>query len=51
VQPVVVEGTSMMPQLHDGERLLVDKLVYYKIRSVSWGHINRGDVVRFLVSE
>jgi signal peptidase I len=47
VQPVVVEGTSMMPQLHDGERLLVDKLVYYKIQSVSWGHINRGDVVVF----
>ena len=27
-QPVVVEGTSMLPQLHDGERLLVNKLVY-----------------------
>src|SRR5215210_6239775 len=37
VQPVVVEGTSMLPQLHDGERLLVNKLVYYKIQSVSWG--------------
>ena len=47
VQPVVVEGTSMLPQLHDGERLLVDKLVYYKIQSVSWGHIERGDIVVF----
>lgn len=47
VQPVVVEGTSMLPVLHDGERLLVNKLVYYKIQSVSWGHINRGDVVVF----
>jgi signal peptidase I len=47
VQPVVVEGTSMLPQLHDGERLLVNKLVYYKIQSVSWGHINRGDIVVF----
>jgi len=47
VQPVVVEGTSMMPQLHDGERLLVNKLVYYKIQSISWGHINRGDIVVF----
>ena len=28
-QPVVVEGTSMLPQLHDGERLLVNNLVYY----------------------
>ena len=46
-QPVVVEGTSMLPQLHDGERLLVNKLVYYKIESVSWGHITRGDVVVF----
>jgi signal peptidase I len=46
-QPVVVEGTSMLPILHDGERLLVNKLVYYKIKSVSWGHIERGDVVVF----
>jgi len=47
VQPVVVEGTSMEPQLHDGERLLVNKLVYYKIQSVSWGHLERGDIVVF----
>lgn len=47
VQPVVVEGTSMLPQLHDGERLLVNKLVYYKIDSVSWGHLERGDIVVF----
>jgi signal peptidase I len=47
VQPVVVEGTSMLPQLHDGERLLVNKLVYYKFKSVSWGHLNRGDIVVF----
>ncbi|MCU1291056.1 MAG: signal peptidase bacterial type [Acidobacteria bacterium] len=46
-QPVVVEGTSMLPQLHDGERLLVNKLVYYKIQSVSWGHLRRGDIVVF----
>jgi signal peptidase I len=47
VQPVVVEGTSMAPQLHDGERLLVNKLVYYKIQGVSWGHLQRGDIVVF----
>lgn len=47
VQPVVVEGTSMAPQLHDGERLLVNKLVYYKIQGVSWGHLERGDIVVF----
>src|SRR5690606_14812226 len=47
IQPVVVEGTSMVPQLHDGERLLVNKLVYYKFESVSWGHLERGDIVVF----
>ncbi len=47
VQPVVVEGTSMLPELHDGERLLVNKLVYYKFQSVSWGHLERGDIVVF----
>ena len=46
-QPVVVEGTSMVPQLHDGERLLVNKLVYYNFQSVSWGHLTRGDIVVF----
>lgn len=51
VQPVVVEGTSMVPQLQDGERLLVNKLVYYKIQSVSWGHIERGDIVVFWYPE
>jgi signal peptidase I len=37
----------MVPQLHDGERLLVNKLIYYKLQSVSWGHIERGDIVVF----
>ncbi len=46
-QPVVVEGTSMLPQLKDGERLLVNKLIYYDIKSTSWGHIERGDIVVF----
>ena len=46
-QPVVVEGTSMLPQLHDGERLLVNKLVYYNFQSVGWGHLERGDIVVF----
>jgi len=46
-QPVVVEGTSMLPQLHDGERLLVNKLIYYKFDSVRWGHLERGDIVVF----
>lgn len=47
VQPVVVEGSSMLPQLHDGERLLVNKLVYYNIKGVRWGHLERGDIVVF----
>ncbi len=46
-QPVVVEGTSMVPELHNGERLLVNKLVYYNIQKFSWGHIERGDIVVF----
>ncbi|MBX7173696.1 MAG: signal peptidase I [Pyrinomonadaceae bacterium] len=46
-QPVVVEGTSMLPTLHEGERLVVNKLIYYKIQGFSWGHIERGDVVVF----
>lgn len=46
-QPVVVEGNSMYPQLHDGERLIVNKLIYYKLEGVSWGHIQRGDIVVF----
>lgn len=46
-QPVVVEGTSMLSQIHDGERLIVNKLIYYKIKSFSWGHLERGDIVVF----
>lgn len=47
VQPVVVDGSSMLPQLHHGERLLVNKFIYYDIKSVSWGHLERGDIVVF----
>ncbi len=47
IQPVVVEGSSMLPQLNDGERLLVNKLVYYNIKGVRWGHLERGDIVVF----
>jgi signal peptidase I len=46
-QPVVVEGTSMDPNLHEGERLLVGKLIYYKIQSFGFGHLERGDIVVF----
>jgi len=51
IQPVVVDGSSMLPQLHDGERLLVNKFIYYKIQSVSFGHLKRGDVVVFWYPE
>lgn len=47
VQPVVVEGTSMLSGIEDGERLIVNKLVYYKIDRFSWGHLERGDIVVF----
>ncbi|MFV0387777.1 MAG: signal peptidase I [Pyrinomonadaceae bacterium] len=46
-QPVVVEGSSMSPQLHNGERLIVNKLVYYGFQKFGWGHVQRGDIVVF----
>src|SRR5216684_5882700 len=45
-QPVKVEGTSMLPRLHDGERIFVNKLVYYD--EYRWApKIDRGDIVVF----
>ena len=42
MQPVKVEGTSMLPRLHDGERIFVNKLVYYHLP-----RLQRGDIVVF----
>ncbi|HEX8922222.1 MAG TPA: signal peptidase I [Pyrinomonadaceae bacterium] len=42
VQPVKVEGTSMLPRLHDGERIFVNKLIYYGLPQ-----LKRGDIVVF----
>ena len=42
VQPVKVEGSSMLPQLHDGERIFVNKLIYYGVPK-----LERGDIVVF----
>ena len=42
VQPVKVEGTSMLPRLHDGERIFVNKMVYYGMPKLA-----RGDIVVF----
>ena len=42
VQPVKVEGTSMLPRLHDGERIFVNKLIYYDLPEIA-----RGDIVVF----
>ena len=41
-QPVVVEGTSMLPVLEDQDRLIINKMAYRV------GEIHRGDVVVFL---
>src|SRR5919199_2459762 len=41
-QLVKVEGTSMLPRLHDGERIFVNKLIYYGMPKLS-----RGDIVVF----
>src|ERR1700744_5884985 len=40
-QPVRVEGTSMLPRLHDQDRIFINKFVYH------FENINRGDVVVF----
>ncbi len=42
IQPVKVEGTSMLPRLHDGERIFVNKLIYY-----GWPKLQRGDIIVF----
>ena len=42
VQPVKVEGTSMLPHLRDGERIFVNKLIYYGLPE-----LKRGDIVVF----
>ena len=41
-QPVKVEGTSMLPRLHDGERIFVNKLIYYGLPK-----LQRGDIIVF----
>ncbi|MCV0025169.1 signal peptidase I [Bacillus halotolerans] len=38
-EPYLVEGSSMYPTLHDGERLFVNKTVHYI------GELERGDIV------
>src|ERR1700749_905921 len=40
-QPVRVEGTSMLPRLHDQDRIFINKFVYH------FEDISRGDVVVF----
>jgi signal peptidase I len=52
VQPVRVEGTSMLPRLHDGERVFVNKFLYaldgWPTTAFSLGRgIERGDIVVF----
>ena len=43
VQPVVVEGTSMLPQLHDGERLL-GGAVFESIQNLAQLRVHVGNV-------
>jgi signal peptidase I len=46
IQPVKVEGTSMLPHLRDGERIFVNKLIYYD--DYRWApKVQRGDVIVF----
>jgi signal peptidase I len=51
-QPVKVEGTSMLPRLHDGERIIINKFLYsldgWPSKSLSIGRsVERGDIVVF----
>jgi signal peptidase I len=51
-QPVKVEGTSMLPRLHDGERIFVNKFLYsldgWPSERFSIGRkVERGDIVVF----
>ncbi len=51
-QPVRVEGTSMLPRLHDGERIVINKFVYpladWPSSSLSIGRaVRHGDIVVF----
>lgn len=41
VQPVKVEGTSMLPKLHNDERIFINKFIY------QFESIKRGDIVVF----
>lgn len=41
IQPVKVEGTSMLPRLHDGERIFINRFIY------NFKKIERGDIVVF----
>lgn len=43
--PIIVDGASMYPTLHDRERLIVNKFVYI------WGEPTYGDVVVFHATE
>ena len=52
IQPVKVEGTSMLPRLHDGERIFVNKFLFmldgWPTKNQSIGRpIQRGDIVVF----
>jgi signal peptidase I len=42
IQPVKVEGTSMLTRLQDGDRIFVNKMIYYGLPKLS-----RGDIVVF----
>lgn len=44
-EPYVVNGTSMMPTLEDGEKLIVNKMTYY------FNEPERGDIIVFQATE
>ena len=45
--PVIVEGTSMLPQLENEDRLFINQVAYSRLGSLVGESIQRGDVVVF----
>jgi signal peptidase I len=50
VQPVKVDGTSMLPRLHNDERIFVNKLIYYKVSPPEQGGWSQSQGITGMIS-